>query len=202
MAASLVLVGVLASAVAPARAQIPTVDAVVAEGSTVPSGAVVVTLVFDVEAQSGPLGEDASGYGSIDLLVSGSVVFHVEGPVNCLEVSGDRAVIGLRTDPALSNFPAAGVMIETRDNGPPGSDPPDLLNAIPVDDPSICAPLFVPPTIEVVSGDVSVSDANPPPINRSECKRGGWRTFGFENQGACVAFVERGPRPEPGGSRE
>jgi 6-phosphogluconolactonase len=35
------------------------------------------------------------------------------------------------------------------------------------------------------------------PTSKDQCKNGGWRTFGdaFKNQGECVAFVERGPKP-------
>jgi hypothetical protein len=35
------------------------------------------------------------------------------------------------------------------------------------------------------------------PENKEECNNGGWRDFGdaFKNQGQCVAFVQRGPKP-------
>jgi hypothetical protein len=33
---------------------------------------------------------------------------------------------------------------------------------------------------------------SPLPTSRSRCRNGGWRNFGFKNQGQCVAFVERG----------
>ena len=35
------------------------------------------------------------------------------------------------------------------------------------------------------------------PENKEECKNGGWRDFGdtFKNQGQCIAFVQRGPKP-------
>jgi virginiamycin B lyase len=33
------------------------------------------------------------------------------------------------------------------------------------------------------------------PTSKDECKRGGWRQFGFRNQGQCVSFVQRGPNP-------
>ena len=43
-----------------------------------------------------------------------------------------------------------------------------------------------------------VVDARPLlPTTKHQCKDGGWRTFGaaFGNQGGCVAFVQRGPKP-------
>ena len=35
------------------------------------------------------------------------------------------------------------------------------------------------------------------PTSTYQCNDGGWRTFGdaFKNQGQCVAFVQRGPKP-------
>ena len=32
------------------------------------------------------------------------------------------------------------------------------------------------------------------PASKSDCKKGGWRDFGFKNQGQCIAFVKHGPR--------
>lgn len=33
------------------------------------------------------------------------------------------------------------------------------------------------------------------PTTTAQCKNGGWRNYGFKNQGQCVAFVQRGPKP-------
>jgi beta-propeller repeat-containing protein len=38
-------------------------------------------------------------------------------------------------------------------------------------------------------------DARALPTSREQCKHDGWRAFGFRNQGQCVAFVQRGPKP-------
>jgi hypothetical protein len=47
------------------------------------------------------------------------------------------------------------------------------------------------------TGNIVVVDAPPFPTFKDQCKNGGWRNFGsaFRNQGQCVAFVERGPKP-------
>jgi hypothetical protein len=37
--------------------------------------------------------------------------------------------------------------------------------------------------------------APPAPRSNEQCKNGGWAQFGFKNQGQCVAFVQRGPKP-------
>jgi hypothetical protein len=52
-------------------------------------------------------------------------------------------------------------------------------------------------TDRVTSGDIVVVDVPPLPTSKEECKDGGWRAFGstFSNQGQCVAFVQRGPKP-------
>jgi hypothetical protein len=54
------------------------------------------------------------------------------------------------------------------------------------------------PPLVPLHGYVVVFDAPPPaPMSKDQCKNGGWRDFGetFRNQGQCVAFVERGPKP-------
>jgi hypothetical protein len=42
---------------------------------------------------------------------------------------------------------------------------------------------------------VQVHDARPTPTSKDQCKSGGHVSFGFKNQGECVAFVQRGPKP-------
>jgi len=44
---------------------------------------------------------------------------------------------------------------------------------------------------------VQVHDAKPMPGSKDQCKNGGHASFGFKNQGECVAFVERRPKPKP-----
>jgi len=49
----------------------------------------------------------------------------------------------------------------------------------------------------VVVGDIVVIDAQSVPTSKDQCKNDGWRDYGdrFKNQGQCVAFVQRGPKP-------
>lgn len=37
--------------------------------------------------------------------------------------------------------------------------------------------------------DIAVTPAAGGPANKDQCKRGGWKQFGFKNQGQCIAFV-------------
>ena len=51
------------------------------------------------------------------------------------------------------------------------------------------------PTLLAPAG-IAVVQQPRAPISKEQCKRGGWRTFPqFRNQGQCVAFVQRGPKP-------
>jgi hypothetical protein len=63
---------------------------------------------------------------------------------------------------------------------------------------SVTVRLAVPqPEWDFFIDDVRFSPALP--TSKDQCKNGGWRNFGdtFKNQGQCVAFVQRGPKPKP-----
>ena len=178
--------------VAPAPAQVPG-DSVIGQGRTVPSEGGFVQ-VFDLEARSGPSGEDPSGYVTFEVGPIPTIppsFLHFEGPVRCLSVSGNDAVVGFELHPPFGQQP--GALAHVEDNGPPGSDPPDFFVARPVDDPTSCDPGGFPAQLELAEGDVAVSDAPPQPTSKSNCEKGGYERFGFKNQGQCVAFVRRGP---------
>jgi hypothetical protein len=81
------------------------------------------------------------------------------------------------------------------DGGPGG---PDVIDAFPTPGrlPGDCSPLSGGIVGDVLTGDIVVVDAPPLPTSKDQCKKGGWHTYGiFKNQGQCVAFVERGPKP-------
>jgi hypothetical protein len=185
--------GVLLGMFVPAaHGQLPSGDSVVGQGRTIPFGDMSLVETFDVEARSGPSGENPSGSVTLEIGFEGlPPFFHFEGPVRCLSVSGNDALVGFELHPPFGAFP--GAVIEIEDNGPPGSDPPDFFWARPVADPSSCAPsdLTLPPVAE---GDVRVIDVPSAPTSKAECEKGGYELFGFKNQGQCVAFVQRGPK--------
>lgn len=188
--AALLALGVLFGTLVPAaQGQVPGGDSVVGQGRIGQFGLSAVQ-VFDFEATSGPSGEDPTGHVALELAPGGIGSLHIEGPVRCVSVSGNEAVVGF--EPSLLN---PGALIEVVDNGPPGSDPPDLFIAHGLPhavDASSCVPTDF-PRQEVVEGDVTVTDATAP-TNKEQCRHGGWRNFpGFKNQGQCVAFVQRGP---------
>ena len=189
---SVVLGVVICSWTSPAYGQVPTGDSVVGQGRTGPSPDGSIRYIgFDIEARSGPSGEGPSGHVVQEVAAFDFPPAVLEGPVSCLSVSGNDAVVGFDLGP-LSTIP--GILVEVEDNGPPGSDPPDTLTGSPVDDPSSCVPPPTPPPFEVVEGDVTVTDAPALPTSKDQCKNGGWRNYPqFKNQGRCVAFVNHGP---------
>jgi hypothetical protein len=171
-------------------AQAPTEDSVVGSGTAVDPGVVFLER-FDLNARSGPSGENPTGTASLAPVDFPSL--RIAGPVTCLNVTGNRAVIGVDNSlgtPALGDW-----FFEVTDGAP------DSIGVFgPLDSPpSVCpVPGIGAFPVPVVSGDIVVTDARPFPTSKDQCKNGGWRTFpGFRNQGECVAFVERGPKPKP-----
>ena len=117
--------------------------------------------------------------------------FSVRGRVTCLTVTGPRAVIGVEN--SLGGLPAAGALFEVFDES---SDTlgVEFVDAVPAVCPA-ALDLFPNP---VVLGDIVVTDAQPFPTSKDQCKNGGWRNFpGFKNQGDCVSFVATGGKKQP-----
>jgi hypothetical protein len=181
------LFGVLAAAAGAlalpgvAGAQAPAQDSVVLTGGPAVAGSITVIAL---NATSGPSGENPTG--EVRFFVSG--VIPVGGPVTCLAVNGNTATIDI-----LDEASGLGVVTIQVVDGQP-----DFFDAFPpVRDPVGRPP---PPPLGPggpVSGggDITVVDARPFPIFKDHCKNGGWAQFGFKNQGQCVAFVQRGPKP-------
>jgi hypothetical protein len=181
-----VLLGVLAAVLAlpgVAGAQAPAQDSVVG------SGEIPRPFAFDIDARSGPSGENPTGTAGLRL--AGFPALAVQGPVTCLTVSGNRAVIGIANTLGTA-FVAA--FLEVTDGTT------DSLGFLILDQvPTIC-PATVSSQVPLQFGSIVVTDAQPLPISKDQCKNGGWRTFGdtFKNQGQCVAFVQHGPKPTRG----
>jgi hypothetical protein len=180
-------VGLLAmpsmSVAAPKPPPQPLQDSVVGTGTFL-SG--IGEAGFDVAATSGPLGESPAGH-----VILPFPDFRIEGTVRCLRVvSATAAVVGIFV-PAAGQSAFVGVT-----DGPTqfitvfGFAPGDTIG------PSGCPSVLPGGGLEVVSGHIVITDAQPLPTTKDQCKNDGWRSFGgaFTNQGQCVAFVER-PKP-------
>jgi hypothetical protein len=138
-----------------------------------------------IDAHSGPRGENATGTATF-----GARATMFGGPVTCLSVNGNRAVIG--GDSAFVG--PEGYLFVVVDNSATGVGP-DLFGVVfppPAVAPTTCPSNLDGPLEAAVSGDLVVHDAQPFPTSKEQCKDGGWRNFpGFKNQGDCVSFVVR-----------
>ncbi len=146
---------------------------------------------FDLDAHSGPSGEDPSG------TVSFPEVGIVDSPITCLEVRRVTFFGGSFLQ-ATMNFPAFGqVTMQISDGGVPDQPVDVVVSQIASPRAATdCSPLAFGDTNVrggVTSGDVVFVDVPPAPISKDQCKDGGWQNFGsfFSSQGDCVAFVER-----------
>jgi hypothetical protein len=168
-----------------AAAQVPTQDSVVLIGSRAEAGPFAL---FEINATSGPSGENARGEVRFDAV--GSIIFRLGGPVTCLAVNGNSATIIFQD--TIGPFFGL-IKVQVLDSQPDIFDSSPTFGA-----PTDCStPLS--PTIGISplsTGDIVVVDAPPLPTSKDQCKNGGWRNFPqFNNQGDCLKFVQH--RPEP-----
>jgi len=182
--ATAVGLGVVLAVPAVASAQTPGQDSVSGSAAT---GAARDFARFTFDVSSGPSGESPTGTVAIDSF------FGLIGPldVTCLSVGGNRAGMFAEAPPNTSGV--TGLVISVEDNGP-GEDRIDwhTVSVVPADCP-VPSQVFE----STVSGDITVTDAQPLPTSKAQCKHGGWRTYGiFKNQGECVTFVRHQARQE------
>src|SRR5215210_4938665 len=130
----------------------------------------------EINAQSGPSGENPTGQVTCGTLFG--------GPVTCMSVSGNVALL-------LTGSTSFGpVAVRVTDNGTS-----DRLEAFPTSfAPGGGCPTPLASYADFpFTGDLVVVGAPPSPTSKDECKNGGWARFGFKNPGQCVAFLQRGP---------
>jgi hypothetical protein len=216
---------------APGSAQAPAQDSVTGTGIIffVPGEGFFTEV--GVDARSGPSGESPSGgvsYLPCGVVILGRSCTVGGGRVTCLNVTGNRAVIGFYGGvfSTLSGPVRVRGLVEIEDNGSPGaggdtlqigldflplSGPPGL--PLPPDVPITSCPASVPgdgvalstgvtpPYGSDFSQDYVVTDAKPLPTSKDQCKKGGWQSYGvFKNQGDCVSLVATGGKNPPAGS--
>ena len=184
-----IVAAALALPSASSAAPTPTQDSVTLSGGPATVSTVNDFVIYDLNATSGPSGENATGHVTMDatVLATNPFTFHLDGAVTCLAVNGNQASINF-TDPNHPEFGALRVQVV--------DGQPDLFTSTPSGgnfSASDCTPTSVPPYGQVMNGDISVVDAQPSPRTKDQCKSGGWAQFGFKNQGQCIAFVNHGP---------
>lgn len=177
-------------------------------------------LNIDVEVQSGPAGESPSGTVILDeqgTTPGGST--HTETDATCLSVSNGVAIVGVagthqRFGATGFVVPVAG-LVRVVDAGGPNSGADTFQVAVefgsefgpPLPGPTSCSAFPGPfqtgllPVFTNEAGDIVVTDTQPFPTTKDQCKNGGWRSYNvFKNQGACVSFVATGGKNPPGKS--
>jgi len=182
-AAALLALAVSAPA---ASAQAPAGDAVTGSGTArfISGGLQGFTTSFQVDLRAGPSGENPTGSLTLLLTFTDPTCFVIrttppeEPPTATVNLL--NAVTGLRV---VVQFGAA-----------PGGQFIALRGAAGPDD---CALGPFGDVAQVIDGQFRIVDAPPLPSSVGQCKNGGWRQYGdtFKNQGQCVAFVARGPKP-------
>lgn len=122
---------------------------------------------FHVNAKSGPGGEDARGHVRLEILRNGALQAELRGRVTCLNVAGNRAVVGAEIErgeaAGIPDIVGTGAIFEFEDNGSGSDAPPDRSNAGLVGTPpEVCPP---PPVVAVLpfgQGNFVVHDAIAP----------------------------------------
>jgi hypothetical protein len=165
---------------APAWAQSAVEDSVTGSGRTQDG----LLSLINVDVRSDPDGANPHGqisFQAFDIVLA--------GPIRCLDVAGNTAAIGF-TDEMFGDFIA--VAIDNRPAGTTAEPADEFLAARAPTSPIDCAgelpsPLAGGPLAE---GDLAVTDAQPTPTSKEQCKHGGWRTFpDFRNQVDCVSSL-------------
>ena len=144
---------------------------------------------IDINAFSGPSGEDPGGQVSFE---AGVLRLAFSGPVSCLEVTGNTAIMRVEGPfPERPGFLA--FIIRLVDNGGSGRDRFEFYPVLPeIEEPLDCqtgAPGYFGGTL---IGRAVVTDAPPPPTSKEQCRNGGYATYGFTNQGLCIRSVAAG----------
>jgi hypothetical protein len=204
-AIALTLVALLAAPVA--SAQSSSKDFVVGSGPVfsrygsnfvTPGSFITGGTLFDFTATSGALGESPSG--RVDIVLVGELHGSAfAGPVTCLQVTGNSAVIGFRVVSSNTPDPPRGFIVNVVDGGPPGAGLDFLIapstseaglgDVVPTDCSLAPHPPFSDPRYTVTEGDIVVTDAPALPTSVGQCTHGGWRRFGFKSPGRCISFV-------------
>jgi hypothetical protein len=182
---------ILTTAIVGAALALPSVSSAAPPAPTLQDSVVLtgapalsdVGVIDYLNATSGPNGENPTG--RVDFGGEGSFL-HSSGPVTCLAVSGNLAILNFRTETGLFSGGILTVLIV--DNLPDSFNPAPTFR-----DPTDCSPIgfdvFGPRILH--TGDITVVDVQgpPPPTTRDQCINGGWAQFGFANLGECIAYV-------------
>jgi hypothetical protein len=201
-------------AVPAASAQTPAGDSVTGRATSceldIPGSECNFFTFLDVDARSGPSGENATGTVEWQRRVS-MLFLSGGGLVSCLAVSGNTAIVGATATGSAGSSRTLARVVDG--GGAPGQDSFEAFTEFsfssppPPPQPPDCSSF--PPNwgglVQRASGvndlgNIVVTDAQPLPTSKDQCKNGGWKTYRtFRNQGDCVSFVATGGRNQPSG---
>jgi hypothetical protein len=180
-----IAMGVVLALAPHASAQVPTQDSVSGAGSIFGPP----LIGFNLDARSGPSGENPTGTASFRQAFPD---FRIEGPVTCLTVSGNHAVIGLAN--TLGSFDlGGGWFVEVTDDT---ADTFSFTRTASGEVPAVCPPTLGLAGRALFAGDITVIDAPALPTSRDQCRHGGWVQLGFDNRAQCIRSVRRQARQE------
>lgn len=157
------------------------------QDSAVGSGSTGFFTDFNFNVTSGPSGENPAGFTTTDAVGE----HFVASSITCLSVNGHTATFAGALEP--NSFGFTHFRVTVVDNGAAGSGL-DTYAAEGLFAPVDCSTPTASFQGTLTSGDIVVVDSPPPPTSKDQCKNGGYKQYGFSNQGQCVAFVERGPK--------
>jgi hypothetical protein len=161
--------------------------------SPVQPGSPPFTVSFSFDAHSGPSGENPTGTAAAAIATPFGN-FGAGGTVTCLNVSGTQATLGTSASSTETTFfflsgGGSTIGFGTVPNAIAQGRCP--LSAFFFG--SAYSQFFEPRAVSF--NDVTIVDAPPLPTSTDQCKKDGWRAYGFRNQGACVSFVNAASRP-------
>jgi hypothetical protein len=180
---------------------------------SLPPGQFGTWVRLTADARSGPSGESPAGTMTWDERFVGGFS-HAATEVSCLSVTDKVAIVGVSGTRRITftfgtfEVPIAGLIRITDggtppsgfdtvefgvEQGPIGPPPPPP----PLPGPTDCStfPAGVPVDAADDGGDLVVTDVQPFPTSKDQCKNGGWRNFpDFKNQGQCIRFVRHQAR--------
>jgi hypothetical protein len=163
-----------------AAGQVPLQDSVTGSG-----GAGLTrgeAFSFQIDAHSGPRGENPSGSVQITPAYIGQPF---GGPITCLAVAGNVATFNFE-DLAASD--GVGTLVAT--DSPAGDQ---IAYVGPGRAPTDCSPVLNPPNEPLRGGDIVVADAQPP-ATYAQCRQAGWVKYGYASHRQCIDGVHEWAR--------
>src|SRR3954447_25283959 len=166
---------VAAVAVPAASAQTPAGDSVTGSGTAGETRA--DAFFFQIDAHSGPMGENPTGS---PLISPAEIGQPFGGPITCLAVRANVATFNFEGHPGSTSV---GTIVATDS---PAAD--QIAYVGPGRAPTDCSPVTNPPNQPLNGGQIVVTDAQPP-ATYTQCRQAGWVGYGYAGHAQCIDAV-------------